>query len=96
MFWRWLCSRHVLKAVRYGSGPRQLVDVYLALDDGAPIKGEAPVVVFVTGGAWMIGHRLWAFLMGHVFQHNGVLMFSIDYRNFPQAHLSGMIDDVEE
>lgn len=94
MFCRFVCSPRVLKGVRYGAGPRQYIDVYLPVGHTPPPSGF-PCVAFVTGGAWIIGHRTWAFLMGHVAQRSGVLFFSVDYRNFPQAQVPAMVDDVE-
>ena len=84
MFFRFLCSSHVLKGVRYGVGPRQKLDIYLPVGCTPPPSGF-PTIIFVTGGAWIIGYKAWGFLMGHVAQQNGVLLFSVDYRNFPQA-----------
>ena len=31
-------------------------------------EGGFPVVLFVSGGAWIIGYKLWGFIMGIVFQ----------------------------
>lgn len=27
-----------------------------------------PIVVFITGGAWIIGYKAWSLMMGRVFQ----------------------------
>lgn len=87
-------SPQVLRGVPYGDGARRRADVFLP--KGAALKdGGCPVLVFVSGGAWIIGFRGWSFLMGHVLQLNGVLCISVDYRNFPQADVPGMVDDVE-
>lgn len=51
--------------------------------------------MFVCGGAWIIGYRMWAFLFGWGLQRNGVLCAAIDYRNWPQATIPEMVDDVE-
>ena len=53
-----------------------------------------PVVIFVSGGAWIIGYRMWGFLLGLALQRAGVLCVCVDYRNFPQAGMPSMVDDV--
>ena len=76
----YLLSPNIKRGVAYGDRWRQTLDVYL------PQKpAGAPVVVFVSGGAWIIGNKAWAFLMGQTLQRNGVVCVSVDYRNYPQA-----------
>jgi acetyl esterase/lipase len=53
-----------------------------------------PIVVFITGGAWIIGYKAWSLMMGRVFQANGVVLVSPDYRNFPQGTAKSMVEDV--
>ena len=49
-------STHTLNAgVAYGSGPRQLLDVYRPTTAAPP--GGWPVVVFFYGGSWNSGQR---------------------------------------
>lgn len=55
---------------------------------------KAPVVIFVSGGAWIIGYKMWGFIMGQLFQKQGVLFVAPDYRNFPEATVGGMVEDV--
>jgi hypothetical protein len=51
-------------------------------------KQLAPVVIFLTGGAWAIGYKAWGALLGLGLSAHGVLVCSVDYRNFPgQAHI---------
>ena len=58
-------------------------------------KAKAPVFIFVTGGAWMIGYKAWGALFGKVLAQCGVLVVAPDYRNFPQGCVSDMISDVD-
>ena len=86
----YLLSPNIKRGVAYGDRWRQTLDVYL------PQKpAGAPVVVFVSGGAWIIGNKAWAFLMGQTLQRNGVVCVSVDYRNYPQAAVPQMVDDVD-
>lgn len=53
-----------------------------------------PVVIFVTGGAWVIGYKAWGALLARRLSHHGVLVISLDYRNFPQGTVEDMLRDV--
>lgn len=55
-----------------------------------------PVVIFLTGGAWIIGYKMWGALLARVLVPMGVLVVIPDYRNFPQAAVEGMVEDVDE
>uniref|UniRef100_A0A453HVH7 Uncharacterized protein n=1 Tax=Aegilops tauschii subsp. strangulata TaxID=200361 RepID=A0A453HVH7_AEGTS len=44
-------SSQVLRSVVYGNQPRNMLDLYIPTDRSKP----NPVVVFVIGGAWIIG-----------------------------------------
>ena len=67
--------------------PRNLLDLYLPrrkrLKSGDSKK--LPVVVFVTGGAWIIGYKAWGALLGRRLSEQGVIVACLDYRNFPQV-----------
>ena len=54
-----------------------------------------PIVVFLTGGAWIIGHRMWGALLGRAIVPFGVLVVVPDYGNFPSADVGDMVDDVD-
>ena len=54
-----------------------------------------PVVVYVTGGAWTIGYKAWGALLGFGLRARGVIVVSVDYRNFPQGNISHMELDIE-
>lgn len=90
--WAYIRSSDILKNVVYGPSLRNQLDIYkpLGLKEGQ----KAPVVIFVCGGAWIIGYKAWAFIMGQLFQRQGVLFIAPDYRNFPQVTVGGMVQDV--
>ncbi|EED87663.1 predicted protein, partial [Thalassiosira pseudonana CCMP1335] len=54
-----------------------------------------PVVVFLTGGAWIIGYRMWGTLLGRALVPFGILVVVPDYRNFPRVNVDGMVQDVD-
>ena len=131
----WVNHNHC--QVSYGPNKRNSLDVYLISDK---MKGRdlAPVVVYIGGGGWTVGFRVWALLMAKVvfweicllsimylthmissltsslyhfflslslspplslsqcqfFTDEGVLLLSVDYRNFPQGTVSDMLTDV--
>uniref|UniRef100_M8BL57 protein-S-isoprenylcysteine alpha-carbonyl methylesterase n=1 Tax=Aegilops tauschii TaxID=37682 RepID=M8BL57_AEGTA len=71
-------SSQVLRSIVYGDQPRNRLDMYIPTDRSKP----NPVVVFVTGGAWIIGYKAWGALLGR--------------RNFPQGTISDMVTDASE
>jgi len=93
VFWHYLRSKRIVKNITYGPSIRHQLDVYLP---AAAAGGECPVVIFVSGGAWVIGYKMWSFLMGCVLQERGILFVSPDYRNFPQGQVPDMVRDVTE
>ena len=54
----------VRKGLRYGPSVRHALDVYVPTAPNGHALLSCPVVVFVTGGAWIIGYRMWGFLLG--------------------------------
>lgn len=69
-----------------------MCDIYLPV--GGPNK-DSPVLIFLTGGAWIIGYKMWGALMGRALCPHGVLLIIPDYRNFPQTDVTGMMFDVD-
>ena len=73
---------------------RNLLDIYVPEGTqhrhtrGSEKQHETyPVVVFLSGGAWIIGYKCWGALMGKMFSEHGVIFVTPDYRNFPQVHI---------
>jgi hypothetical protein len=85
-----------VRNVAYGAAARNTLDMYLPDGHSPPSGGgrkpppqaaKAPVVVFVTGGMWIIGYKAWGSLLSSRLRASGCLVASLDYRNFPQARL---------
>ncbi|TDH56791.1 alpha/beta hydrolase [Mycobacterium eburneum] len=86
--------RHLYRsAVRYGSHPAQLLDVWRRKDLPA---GPAPVLVFVPGGAWVHGSRMLQgyALLSHLAEQGWVCL-SIDYRVAPHHRWPRHLTDVK-
>jgi len=79
------------KNIVYGTESwRQQLDIYLPDTS----EEKSPVVIFVSGGAWIIGYKMWGWIMGQLFQRQGVLFIAPDYRNFPEATVPTMVEDI--
>ncbi|KAH7519117.1 hypothetical protein JRO89_XSUnG0133500 [Xanthoceras sorbifolium] len=68
------------------------LDLYLPTHNDGP----KPVLVFVTGGAWIIGYKAWGALLGRQLAERDVIVACVDYRNFPQGTISDMVKDVSQ
>jgi acetyl esterase/lipase len=93
-----------------GSKNRNLLDVYLPVPQKRPKgkgshrennynnsisqKSGAPVVIFVSGGAWTIGYKMWSALVARGLARLGILTIVPDYRNFPQGDIEDMMEDI--
>lgn len=82
-----------LPAMSAKCSSRHLVDIYLP-NEMDP-KKKYPVMVFITGGAWIIGYKMWGALMGRALCPHGVILCIPDYRNFPQANVTEMMFDID-
>lgn len=61
-FYWYLTKASIVKNIPYGPSFRQQLDVYLP--EKKPVSGKGvPVIIFVSGGAWMIGYKCWAFVL---------------------------------
>ncbi|BBN08555.1 prenylcysteine alpha-carboxyl methylesterase [Marchantia polymorpha subsp. ruderalis] len=88
--YQYFFSKHVHRSIVYGDQPRNRLDLYLPDNTDRP----KPVVIFVTGGAWIIGYKAWGSLLGLQLVERDVIVCCIDYRNFPQGCVSEMVEDV--
>ncbi|CEG09089.1 Carboxylesterase NlhH [Afipia felis] len=79
------------KGIRYGQGPRHLLDVYQP-----PIHGPSPVIVFFYGGGWEEGERGDYFFVGSALAARGFTVVIPDYRVFPEVRFPDFIDDAAE
>ena len=74
---------------------RHILDIYGSRTPSPSGEEKKPVVIFVTGGAWIIGYRMWGCLLGRALAPFGVLVVMPDYTNFPKANIEGMVEDVD-
>ncbi len=88
----WYFTTNERFEVRYGPKPRNFLDVYSTQDkwQGGTGKCSKPCVVFLSGGAWIIGYKAWGCFLARCLSKLGVVVVTPDYRNFPQ----GIIDDM--
>lgn len=100
----WLFDDGVLRNVEFGKGSlaRNVLDVYLPINSSVRKDNKilhkdgegAPVVIFVGGGVWIIGNKLWSTLVARGLTMLGYLVIVPDYRNFPQGGIEEMCDDL--
>ncbi|KAL6783870.1 hypothetical protein ACKKBG_A03820 [Auxenochlorella protothecoides x Auxenochlorella symbiontica] len=86
-------SPRLLRSIAFGSKPRNRLDVFVPRRRWQR-QGPLPTVIFITGGAWTIGYKAWGALLGRRLSQRGVLVFCLDYRNFPQGTALDMLQDV--
>ena len=53
-----------------------------------------PVVLFLTGGAWIIGYKMWGTLLARTLVPFGIMVVIPDYRNYPVGTVVEMEHDV--
>ncbi|RZC70324.1 hypothetical protein C5167_033469 [Papaver somniferum] len=85
-------SSQVRRSIVYGDQPRNRLDLYLPINN----DGLKPVVIFITGGAWIIGYKAWGSLLGLQLAENDFIVACVDYRNFPQGTISDMVKDASQ
>jgi len=66
------------------------LDIYVGSN-----SSNAPVVVYVHGGAWQRGHRSRVGRMPDHFNGSGYVFVSIGYRLVPKVKVENQIDDIE-
>eukprot|EP00906_Rhabdomonas_costata_P024745 RCo035527 len=90
---RWyFTSRRLLKNIPYGRNSRNYLDLYTPTGDPPSPRGF-PVVVLMTGGAWIIGYKAWFAVVARCLMRGGVMCVTPDYRNFPQGTVKDMVYD---
>lgn len=94
------CAREALNAlsedasvtrttVRYGDGPRRAFDLYRPREATA----DAPVAVFVYGGAWREGSRDAYRFVGNALAGEGIVTAVVDYRLYPVVKFPTFVQD---
>mmetsp|Transcript_13433 Transcript_13433/g.31627 ORF Transcript_13433/g.31627 Transcript_13433/m.31627 type:complete len:426 (+) Transcript_13433:145-1422(+) len=66
---------------------------FLTVDDYS--SSNAPVVVFCTGGGWVIGYKMWGALLARALTAAGVVVVIPDTRNYPMVSIPHMVDDID-
>lgn len=56
---------------------------------------NAPVMIFCTGGGWMIGYKMWGALLARALTAAGIVVVIPDMRNYPLVYIPDMVDDVD-
>lgn len=56
---------------------------------------QRPVVIFYTGGAWLIGYKMWGALLARALTACNIVVVMPDYRNYPWAVVADAVKDVE-
>ena len=105
MIKNYLFSPTLIKNIEYtpgGSRNRNLLDLYLPVElkdkktnnntNSHPPK--KPVIIFLCGGAWIIGYKMWSFFVCQGLADLGIICVVPDYRNFPQGNADDMLIDV--
>jgi len=91
--WIYLRDASIRKDIKYGEGDRELLDIYLP--SGPRRKAQdLPVIIFVSGGGWVVGYKGWACLMGMTLKRLGYVFVSVDYPNFPEVTMEEMVQAV--
>jgi acetyl esterase/lipase len=76
--------------VRYGPGPRGLMDVYRPAH---PLAAKLPVLVFFYGGAWQNGKRQDYKFVAAELARRGMVVVVPDYRLYPQVQFPVFLQD---
>jgi acetyl esterase/lipase len=91
---------YIIRNIKYGDVyNRNLLDIYLTSSTCGRFSLQncpkgVPVVIFCSGGAWIIGYKMWSCLVGRGLSKLGILCVIPDYRNFPQGDIEDMKSDI--
>jgi acetyl esterase/lipase len=72
------------------SDPRHRLDFYAPSD----MEEAFPVIMFVSGGGWSQGSKLWIANLGGVFASEGVGFVAIDHRLVPDVTPAEQVEDL--
>lgn len=79
--------------IAYGAGKRQVVDIFRPAKS---LDGARRLIIFVSGGGWTVGFRLWGLCIAQELSRRGFAVALVDYRNHPQTDAAGMVADVRQ
>lgn len=85
-------NKHIIRDIPYGTEGRNFLDIYLPMKRLPGVK--VPVIILVSGGAWIIGYKLWNCLIARGVTYFGYIAVLPDHRNYPQGNIVDMITDV--
>lgn len=80
------------KNLSYGSKGHRKVDIYPT--SGNKNEEPLPVVLFLYGGAWGSGDKLFYAKLGQVLSKEGVVVAIPNYVLYPHGHVEDMVEDV--
>ncbi|KAK9918580.1 hypothetical protein WJX75_005121 [Coccomyxa subellipsoidea] len=86
-------SPRITRSIVYGAAARNRLDIHRPPANQTAPEGGFPVVIYITGGAWTIGYKAWGSLLGRRLSKHGVIVYCLDYRNFPQGTVLDMLRD---
>eukprot|EP01103_Thecamoeba_quadrilineata_P021291 TRINITY_DN9735_c0_g1_i1.p1 TRINITY_DN9735_c0_g1~~TRINITY_DN9735_c0_g1_i1.p1 ORF type:complete len:421 (+),score=38.97 TRINITY_DN9735_c0_g1_i1:107-1369(+) len=92
--WFYFTSENMRRNVQYGDNPRNYLDIYFP--NSALHNRKCPVVIYLTGGAWIIGYKAWGTLIARELIHFNTICVTPDYRNYPQGDITDMVTDVNQ
>lgn len=79
----------VRRDLRYGEGPRALLDLYVP----DTLTAAAPVLLFFYGGSWQSGTKNIYRAFGEAFASAGVMTAVADYRLYPEVKYPAFVED---
>lgn len=82
--------------IRYGPGPRQLLDVFPATGKGLCRDGLAPVLLFVHGGGWRALDKSVYSFIAPPWSALGAVTVLPSYGLLPEVSLWRMVEEVRE
>ncbi|CAI5483443.1 unnamed protein product [Closterium sp. Yama58-4] len=71
VMWYYFFSPNVRRSIPYGRLPRNSLDIFVP---ASPSPHPRPVVIFITGGAWIIGYKAWGTLLAQALEERGVIV----------------------
>lgn len=75
--------------IAYADGKRKKLDLYMPDD----LKGPAPVVMFIYGGAWRAGDKFEYEFVGRALAAAGFVTVIADYRLYPEVKYPDFLED---
>lgn len=106
----WLFNKAVVRNISYADSsevaqvtdrnyldiylPQQLLPLKSSRESSSKTVKKLPVIIFVSGGAWIIGYKMWSALVARGLSQLGNVVICPDYKNAPQTDIEGMMDDI--